>query len=374
MPFSEAGAGVPVHPDRHDRQRRGLSLADGPEGGASAAANLCAVHEPVQAADTSARPPGSGRSTTSPPICGAAPCPTNTVVAYMNDCHQLAGWATASGLEPDGVDLQGAAPLRRRAVGGRAGAEHGRAQAGRGAGAVPGADAARADGPEPRGSGGRAEAAQDASARAQARGGRAAARPHPRGHAAASSATARCSSSPTRRACVPRSWSTLRSARIDFDAETVRVEGKGGKTRLVPVGEHALAAICALPRARAAGVAHRAGGTRPAAQREPMFLSKTGRRLSTSDVRRRLRTWTRVTKGERAGARAGAPAYAAALVRHAPARGRGRPALDSGASRACHYLDHSGLHSGRVRAPQSGLCPRSSSGVDGARRFEWIQT
>jgi integrase/recombinase XerC/integrase/recombinase XerD len=30
---------------------------------------------------------------------------------------------------------------------------------------------------------------------------------------------------------------------VDFDAETVRVDGKGGKTRLVPVGEHALAAI-----------------------------------------------------------------------------------------------------------------------------------
>ena len=30
---------------------------------------------------------------------------------------------------------------------------------------------------------------------------------------------------------------------IDFDSETVRVEGKGGKTRLVPVGEHAPAAL-----------------------------------------------------------------------------------------------------------------------------------
>ena len=30
---------------------------------------------------------------------------------------------------------------------------------------------------------------------------------------------------------------------VDFDAETVRVEGKGGKTRLVPVGEHALRAL-----------------------------------------------------------------------------------------------------------------------------------
>jgi site-specific recombinase XerD len=73
---------------------------------------------------------------------------------------------------------------------------------------------------------------------------------------------------------------------VDFDAEHVRVEGKGGKTRFVPVGEHALAALARyLERARGA---LDAGGGEPA-----LFLSKTGRRLSTSDVRRRLRTWAR---------------------------------------------------------------------------------
>ena len=88
----------------------------------------------------------------------------------------------------------------------------------------------------------------------------------------------------------------LEVASIDFDAETVRVEGKGGKTRLVPVGEHALAAVARyLERARPALRIERGDG--PSAQREPLFLSKTGRRLSTSDVRRRLRTWTRVTQG-----------------------------------------------------------------------------
>ena len=40
---------------------------------------------------------------------------------------------------------------------------------------------------------------------------------------------------------------------LDFDAEQVRVEGKGGKTRFVPVGEHALAALRRwLERGRAA--------------------------------------------------------------------------------------------------------------------------
>ena len=73
---------------------------------------------------------------------------------------------------------------------------------------------------------------------------------------------------------------------IDFDAEQVRVEGKGGKTRFVPVGEHALRAV--------ARYLERARGTLDAGTGEPaLFLSKTGRRLSTSDVRRRLRTWAR---------------------------------------------------------------------------------
>ena len=72
---------------------------------------------------------------------------------------------------------------------------------------------------------------------------------------------------------------------VDFDAEEVRVEGKGGKTRVVPVGEHALRAITRyIERGRGA---LRADG-------EPaLFLSKSGRRLSTSDVRRRLAGWTR---------------------------------------------------------------------------------
>ena len=71
---------------------------------------------------------------------------------------------------------------------------------------------------------------------------------------------------------------------VDFDGETVRVEGKGGKTRLVPAGEAALRAVSRyLERARPA----LENGDRPTA----LFLSKSGRRLSTSDVRRRLRTW-----------------------------------------------------------------------------------
>jgi len=77
---------------------------------------------------------------------------------------------------------------------------------------------------------------------------------------------------------------------VEFDAEQVRVEGKGGKTRLVPTGEPALRAIARyLERARPALAT---------AEQEPaLFLSKSGRRLSTSDVRRRLRVWTRRAGG-----------------------------------------------------------------------------
>jgi site-specific recombinase XerD len=78
----------------------------------------------------------------------------------------------------------------------------------------------------------------------------------------------------------------LDSGSVDFDREQVRVEGKGGKTRFVPAGEPAIAAIGRyLERGRPA-LAGAAGD--PA-----LFLSKSGRRLSTSDVRRRLRMWAR---------------------------------------------------------------------------------
>ena len=82
-------------------------------------------------------------------------------------------------------------------------------------------------------------------------------------------------------------------ASIDFDTETVRVEGKGGRTRMVPIGEHAL---LALERYRKQGRGHLLSEPADGADgvHEPLFLSKSGRQLSSSDVRRRLRTWTRL--------------------------------------------------------------------------------
>ena len=72
---------------------------------------------------------------------------------------------------------------------------------------------------------------------------------------------------------------------LDADAEEVRVEGKGGRTRVVPVGEHAWRA---LERYLARGRTVLGTG-----ESDALFLSKTGKRLSTSDVRRRLRLRTR---------------------------------------------------------------------------------
>jgi site-specific recombinase XerD len=83
---------------------------------------------------------------------------------------------------------------------------------------------------------------------------------------------------------------------IDFDAEMVRVEGKGDKTRIVPLGEHARQAVSAyLDRGRPAlsapaePLSPGAGPDRPAPGHNALFISKSGRRLNTSDVRRRLK-------------------------------------------------------------------------------------
>jgi integrase/recombinase XerC/integrase/recombinase XerD len=73
---------------------------------------------------------------------------------------------------------------------------------------------------------------------------------------------------------------------VDFEDERLRAHGKGNKTRLLPIGEPAQRALGRyLQRAR------------PALSESPgeqaLFLSRRGRRLSSSDVRRRLARWVR---------------------------------------------------------------------------------
>ena len=73
---------------------------------------------------------------------------------------------------------------------------------------------------------------------------------------------------------------------IDFESETVRVLGKGDKERVLPMGEPAQRAISRyLERSRPALVVD---PDEPA-----LLLSKSGRRLSPSDVTRRLTRWVR---------------------------------------------------------------------------------
>jgi site-specific recombinase XerD len=73
---------------------------------------------------------------------------------------------------------------------------------------------------------------------------------------------------------------------IDHDTEQLRVFGKGSKERLLPVGEPAQRALRRyMERGRRALVAD--------PRERALFLSKSGRRLSNSDVTRRLGLWTR---------------------------------------------------------------------------------
>ncbi len=73
---------------------------------------------------------------------------------------------------------------------------------------------------------------------------------------------------------------------LDFETEQLRVLGKGNKERLLPVGEPAQRAL-----RRYLEKGRRALAVDP--RERALFLSKSGRRLSNSDVTRRLGLWTR---------------------------------------------------------------------------------
>ena len=68
---------------------------------------------------------------------------------------------------------------------------------------------------------------------------------------------------------------------VDFDRETVHVLGKGGKHRVVPLGEEAAYQLARYLRDGRPALAHGAV--------DAVFLSVRGRRLDTSTVRRLLR-------------------------------------------------------------------------------------
>ena len=79
---------------------------------------------------------------------------------------------------------------------------------------------------------------------------------------------------------------TLDLGAFDFETEQLRVLGKGSKERLLPVGEPAQRALTSyLERGRPALASEDS--------ERALFLSKSGRRLSNSDVTRRLGLWVR---------------------------------------------------------------------------------
>jgi integrase/recombinase XerC len=69
---------------------------------------------------------------------------------------------------------------------------------------------------------------------------------------------------------------------IDFNAGEARVLGKGSKTRIVPVGEHAVAALGRWLEARK---------TLAKVDEQALFLGRSGRRLTPREVQRRIKRW-----------------------------------------------------------------------------------
>jgi site-specific recombinase XerD len=79
---------------------------------------------------------------------------------------------------------------------------------------------------------------------------------------------------------------TVEVSAIDFDSEQIDVIGKGSKHRRLPIGEPAQRALeLYLAKGRPSLVSDRGENA--------LFLSRNGRRLSPSDVSRRLSIWVR---------------------------------------------------------------------------------
>jgi len=80
---------------------------------------------------------------------------------------------------------------------------------------------------------------------------------------------------------------------VDLTDRTVRVLGKGHKTRIVPIGRHAIAALKKWLAQRAALTPKETGAGAASRQLGAMFVGKTGRPLSVRAVQLRVGTWAR---------------------------------------------------------------------------------
>ena len=229
----------------------------------------------------------------STPTCAAAARPRSTRRAYGVDLGQFALWASAQGLEPAGGRRR--ATLRRYAARAVGPARRSPPPSARKLAALR-ALLPRAARARPRRARTPPTCARRPSARATlpqvlrpdevAR----AARPHPRLDAARAArpraVRARLRVRPARRgARQPR-----RRLASTSTPSSCASRARARKTRFVPGRRARAAGGRALPRARAPGA------RRPSDGEPALFLSKSGRRLSTSDVRRRLRVWARARR------------------------------------------------------------------------------
>jgi integrase/recombinase XerC len=79
---------------------------------------------------------------------------------------------------------------------------------------------------------------------------------------------------------------------IDLKDRTVRVIGKGAKSRILPIGRHAIAARQRWLAERAVLFARTAAGAHPV-HPGPVFVGRSGRRLSARAVQLRVDLWAR---------------------------------------------------------------------------------
>ncbi len=282
--------------------------------------------------------------------------------AYRVDLEESRTLGRCAGPRPARGRTARRPPLHRPPL--RAGrrAEHLGAQARRPAGAVRQPARARRDRPEPGRAGVHAAARAAPAARAQRARGRAPAGPHP---------APRAPLELRDRAMFELAYScglraeelvSLRAADVDFDGEQVRVEGKGRKTRFVPVGEQAHGGRAQLSGARPA----RAGG----GGRSPGCAERRRRTCSSAADRRAARHQRRAAAPAGAGQRApGSPARASPhALRHSFAThlldGGADLRIDPGAARPLQRVEHPDLHSGRVRPAERRVRAQSPSGLN----------
>src|SRR5262249_36155896 len=126
---------------------------------------------------------------------------------------------------------------------------------------------------------------------------------------------------------------------LDLREGLVRVTGKGSKTRIVPVGGKALAALATL---RAQDHPH---------EDDALVHGRLGKPLTPNGVARPPRG-ARARPGR---LEARLPAPAAPFVRQPPARIVGRPARRAGDARPRRHCDDADLYAPRFPAPRARL-------------------